>query len=78
MFTIDFDFDQYDLTEDIKLAALEAVLADAREKVHFLLCPEHHESADVTLDGDTLNIAGCCEAFTAQAANEIMKERVVQ
>jgi hypothetical protein len=78
MFTIDFDFDQNDLAEDIKLAALEAVLADAREKVHFLQCRKHHEAVDITLDGDTLNIAGCCEVFTAQAANEIMKERVVQ
>jgi hypothetical protein len=78
MFTIDFDFDQYDLAEDIKLAALEAVWADCSGKVYFLLCPEHREAVDITLDGETLNIAGCCEAFTAQAANEIMKERVVQ
>ena len=77
MFTIDFDFDRHDLAEDTKRAALEAILADAREKVHFMRCPEHDEAVEVTLDGEALNIAGCCEAFTAQAAREITKDKVV-
>jgi hypothetical protein len=77
VFSIDFDFDHHE-TEDVKRAALEAVLADASEKVHFLRCPEHNEAVEVTLDGEALNVAGCCEAFTEQAAKEITKENVVQ
>jgi hypothetical protein len=76
MFSIDFDFDQHE-AEDTKREALAAVLADAREKVHFLRCAAHNEAAEVTLDGAALNIAGCCEAFTEQAAKAITTETTV-
>jgi hypothetical protein len=77
VFSIDFDFDQHE-AEYMKREALAAVLADAREKVHFLRCAEHDETAQVSLDGEALHIAGCCEAFTYQAAQEITNEHVVQ
>ena len=77
MFSIDFSFDPYE-SEDMKCEALAAVLADAREKVHFLRCALHKEPAQVRLDGEALHIVGCCEAFTEQAAKEITNEHVVQ
>jgi hypothetical protein len=43
------------------------VVTNAAEKIRLLSCPEHHQQVNLTLDGDSLIISGCCLKFEKQA-----------
>ena len=61
------NFDQIDLAQMVRQKALEVGKSRARS----MRCKTHGKPADITLDGDKLNVSACCQEFAEEVGNAV-------
>ena len=72
-------FDTKALMSRVRDKAAAKALADAKEKLRLLRCPEHGKPAEVTMEETgtatfKLNISGCCTQFRQEARRIISRK----